>query len=620
MIQETAPSYRFASDVQGTELMKAFATMLELADDWKESPCDVEIPIQISTKLEEAEQIASHLPNLEGEAVWKNQLENVHFTLEKIRLNLQQEQEASAKSLIALQLPCFLQELREEIYFRAYVRPYPKRMHRYYREEFAPNHANTFYARRQKPLEVSIFVPAKDKLEYTRQCVESILRETDTNLSYELILINHGSQDETQVYFESIPGAKVLHFKENVRMIMFSAAFRVCEGRYAAFVSNDTVVTKDWLTLLLQCLKSDSTIVSATPTTPNVSNMQGIPEHYQTMEEMTRFAESYNHSDPQKWERRARIMPVIAVYDIEKLNRIGFADRFFETMEFWDDDFSLRARRAGYKQMLCRNVFCHHYGSVTGRQAQLQENSLEKGRRMFVEKHGVDPWENGAYYDYIGMNQIWPTISSVNTPAAVLGVDCGFGDTILQVSNLLRSRGIACTLHGITSQKQYREDMEAVCDQSLFVSHEQQLLDFLHEGFENQRYDYIYVSSPLEQYAGWKRLLGLLHKRLKPGGVLLFSLSNALCAVNYQWFSALGFPIAQERLCYLNPAEVEKHLAKLFASVSRQPLFSRNSPILLEALAKQIQRNSTPESVLTATLDTARYQYLCIGKRGTRIG
>ena len=47
---------------------------------------------------------------------------------------------------------------------------------------------------------VSIIIPCFNAVEYTKQCMESVL--IHTNVNYELILINNGSTDGTKEYFE----------------------------------------------------------------------------------------------------------------------------------------------------------------------------------------------------------------------------------------------------------------------------------------------------------------------------------------------------------------------------------------------------------------------------------
>ncbi len=605
--------YRFVRDVQGQEMLERFAHALDtvkaLEEEWTAK--GEELLESLYEDLLWLEAFGQNLPALKG-SFFTEQTENVRFTLEGIKAALGSEKNPgeAVPGAVRWQLPCFLLELREELYFWVYVHPFPERWAAYYREEFAAHHKNTFIEQGKAKYEVSIFVPAKDKLEYTRRCIESILAETNKEeISYELILINHGSRDETQSYFESIPGAKLLHFKENVRMMMFSSALRVCEGRYMAFVSNDTVVTRDWLTLLLRCIQSDPSIISATPITPNTSNFQSISEAYKDMEEMARFAAGYNRHDPSGWEQRARILPVIALYNIEKVNTIGFGDRYFRTMEFWDDDFSLRSRRAGYRQILCRNIFCHHYGSVTGREAQTKENTLQKGRELFIAKHGADAWENGAYYDYPVCTRLQGMELPSEQQADVLGIDAGFGDTLLQIGNILRKSSKETRIDSVTTEKQYAEDLRAISRSFCLARNEEAVLDWLDQEASAEGYDYIYLSRPLEWYTDWKGLLDKLCNKLKPGGWLIFFLSNGLNVTNFQWISLLAFPPELERMNYLNPSQVGAWLNQRLENVTMDRKRSWAAASLLSHLAGRVQSPGAPVETVTLTLDTAVFHY-----------
>jgi hypothetical protein len=344
--------YKYMNDIYGKYILDIFSEMLFVSGELESLPDNsFSLLEKLLEYLSKLDAICAGMEALKLKSLYDKQLKNVIVSIGKIKTAITNENKNTAISITKYQLTPFLIELREEIYFWAYVFSWPERRDIYYKTEFANHHINEY--QKNPKYEVSIFVPAKDKLEYTKQCVESILRYTDKNsINYELILINHGSKDNTQEYFESIPEAKLIYFEENVRMIMFSTAMRVCEGKYMAFVSNDTVVTKDWLELLMSCLHSDPSAISATPTTPNVSNYQGTHESYTNMQEMDKYAAQFNHHNPLKWESKTRITPVIALYDIDKINKIGFGDRYFQTMEFWDDDFSLRARRAGFSMLM----------------------------------------------------------------------------------------------------------------------------------------------------------------------------------------------------------------------------------------------------------------------------
>ena len=607
-MQTTESSYGLAAGDSAKQLLCAFERMLLLCAKLAESKATTK---QIGAALK---KIKAELDNVSGlcggldglkHSMLKEQLENTEFTLRLIESRPKQRAQYYAQ----FQLPCFLKELREEIYFWGFVYPDEERMNAYYQKEFAQNHASG-RARGQDGCEVSIFVPARDKLEYTKQCVQSILEHAQAQgVSFELILINHGSTDGTADYFESVPGAKILWFKRNVKMLMFSSAFRVCSGRYMAFVSNDTVVTKDWLKLLLGCLKDCPDAVSATPATPHVSNYQSEPQSYQGNEELAKFAEEFNRRNPLKWQRRTRVIPVIALYDAEKVEQIGFTDRYFTTMEFWDDDFSLRARRAGYSQYLCRDVFCHHYGSVTGGEAQVRENTLQYGRALFLKKHGVDAWGLGAFYDRVICGKVHEMPVDPSGRAAVLGIDCGFGDTPLQIANIFKERGLQTDIDIAVAESKYERDLRALGRGFLSAKNGAELVHMLQRA-EADVYDFIYIGSPLERYEHWEELLSALAAALKPGGILAFNLSNALSAENLRWLMSLAFPPASKRLCYINPFYLQRHLTSLNLNVERQPVSGGMSAEALTQFASRLNfAGRLPEDSLRQTLGAAEFVY-----------
>ena len=379
-------------------------------------------------------------------------LENVDDTLADIRQAMRTGKTDRAAMKMEFQLFPFLRQVKEAFYFWGSIYPDKARMDRYYKEEFAAHYRNPYVGEEPPRYKLSIVVPAYNHLDTTKRCIEQLLRVTDLNgLNAELILIDHGSSDGTLEYFESLHVGKVIHFKHNVRMYMVTDFFQICQGKYIALVSNDVLVTRNWAELLMECLDSDDNIIEAIPTTPNISNLQAIPFPTNDPDEFVAWANEYNHSDPLLWNDRARLMPPLGIYRTDASDRIGFADPYFYSREYYDDDFSLRARRAGYRQIVCDNVACYHFGSVTGKAAQAGEGTLVYGRELFQKKNGVDAWENGFCYDQESVHLLKQVLAAAGA-ASVLGVDCGMGDTLLQIKNEMRRQGQECALYHLTCQ------------------------------------------------------------------------------------------------------------------------------------------------------------------------
>ena len=447
--------------------------------------------------------------------------ENIKWTITVLKELLEDGKWEKAGNFTEFQLIPFLKEWREDTYFWLLIYPDKEKQAEYYADEFIENHKNTRIDRGQKYL-VSIFIPVYNKVEYTRKCLDSLFKHTDfKKYPCELILLNDGSTDGTEEYFSQLPVKKVITLKQNVKTMIFSLMYRVCEGKYAVFVNNDTLLTAHWLDNLLFCIQSDPDIISVAPSTPHTSNRQGMVEDF-TPENAEEKAEKHNRPIPYLWEERCRLMPVIAIYDIDKVNTIGFADRYFSTLEFWDDDFSLRARRAGYKQVLCLDTWCYHFGSVSGREDQLKYRTLQNGRSLFIAKHGVDPWGNNFTYDPYQLTHVETTIPEQPKEVSVLGIDPGFGADILQFKTQLRRMEKQAFFTFLLTDPMLAADLHPF-NSPIIVPPSR--LD-LHRQLPEEAYHYISFGKELSNYPDYRELLKECALHLKQGGYLYFYVNN----------------------------------------------------------------------------------------------
>ncbi len=409
----------------------------------------------------------------------------------------------------------FLAELREEIYFFGCVYPQEEKMKQYYEEEFVPHCEKEDILTQDRP-KYTIFIPACGHLAYTKQCVESVMRTTKED-SCEWLLIDHGSPDDTiSEYFATIKGAETIRFFHNVRMLMFGAAYRAARGKYLVFVSNDTIVQGQWLKELTACLQADPLALSATPVTPHTSNAQSLPPC--DVASLAAYAEQIRQKKQGIFVRRARIMPVIAVYDTEKLEKIGFADRLFQTMEFWDDDLSARARTAGFAQYLCEGVYCHHFGSVTGKEQW--RHTLEQGRKLFLKKHGFDAWGVGYCAEESMISLAKEAVrshcgQSEHEEISVLGVFCGLGDGFLALCHQFRQAGFEPRGYLLAQSEAMRGQCYSFAAQSMVAA--EGILSGM-ESLGERQFAWIYLERGVIPNAeDWRALW----QALEEGGMLL---------------------------------------------------------------------------------------------------
>ncbi|MEK4190996.1 glycosyltransferase [Paenibacillus sp. FSL L8-0494] len=370
----------------------------------------------------------------------------------------------------------------------------------------------------EKPL-VSIIVLAYNKLDYTKLCIESILKYT-LDISYELILVNNGSTDGTREYFDSLPSVKPLHLMKNVGVTNgFNEGMRVAEGKYTACVCNDFIFTPRWLENLLICIESDERIGYVSPGASMISNLQQINGEYNNLEEMLQFAERYNHSDPRKWEERVRLLPCVLMVRTELLKQIDYYDPRFYYGEFADDDISFRIRRAGYKLIYCKDTFTYHFGSVTVRDDQVNNNSLNVSRDIFIDKYNLDSWTDAVMN--IGLlKEISVKLSCTN--ASILGVNTRCGSNPLQLKNMLREKGILDTcITNYCLDHKYLQDIITVSDD--YIQGDIENIDI---ELKNQKFDYIIFEYDSNNLNNHPLIIAQLSSKLNHGGQLALILKH----------------------------------------------------------------------------------------------
>ena len=110
--------------------------------------------------------------------------------------------------------------------------------------------------------DVSIVIPVLDRLEFTRQCLDRIWRNTGDKIRYEVIVVDNASTDGTAEWFAGatqFPGP--VRYHRNPRNLGFgnanNAGARLSRGEYLLFLNNDTLVQPGWLTGMLRTRRSD---------------------------------------------------------------------------------------------------------------------------------------------------------------------------------------------------------------------------------------------------------------------------------------------------------------------------------------------------------------------------
>jgi GT2 family glycosyltransferase len=250
----------------------------------------------------------------------------------------------------------------------------------------------------------SIIIPVADNEDYTRQCLDSIKRNTK---DYEIIIIDNGSKkcfipDNDWIDVSSFGSDNKTHFVSNKEGIGSLTIIRNKEnlgfpkainqgiiestGEFICILNNDTVVTYNWLEHLTWHLDNGLDIVG--PVTNCASGIQQITiDAYNDENELNEAAKKFYESKKHRAVHCSRLVGFCLLFKKIIVDKIGFLDQGFGLGNYEDDDFILRAVKNGYRVGIGLDTYIHHFGGVTHKSLGLDyEKLLETNKKYFDEK------------------------------------------------------------------------------------------------------------------------------------------------------------------------------------------------------------------------------------------
>lgn len=245
----------------------------------------------------------------------------------------------------------------------------------------------------------SIVIVTHNQLDYTRLCLDSIRFRTDE--PYELIVVDNGSTDGTVDYLRA---GRDVRWIENPDNRGFPAAVNqglaIAQGEQVLLLNNDTVVTTGWLGRLLDALRSDPRHGLVGPVSNNVSGPQQIDVAYRQLADLDGFAWDWGRTHARRTQATDRLVGFCLLIDRRVIDTIGPLDERFGIGNFEDDDYCRRAREAGFRGVIARDAFVHHFGGRTFAASGIDYARLmSENQRKFREK-----WNGPSASDQPGMN------------------------------------------------------------------------------------------------------------------------------------------------------------------------------------------------------------------------
>jgi GT2 family glycosyltransferase len=240
-------------------------------------------------------------------------------------------------------------------------------------------------------IRLSICIVNYEAKKYLRECLLSLFE--NTNVSFEVIVVDNGSQDSTlEMLKEEFPEVRTIENEINLGYTRpMNQALYAANGHYLIQLNPDTLILSDALDILVEFMDSSYFI--------------GLGKLFPKSKLFGGYLMSYMDED--------KVHPVAGVSGScmltrrEVIDQIGYLDeRYFAYQE--DADFCFRARQAGWYVFYFPNAEIIHFGGSGGSHVQPRRSIIEWHRSYFryYQKNLAEnyfPLLNWIYYSLMAV-------------------------------------------------------------------------------------------------------------------------------------------------------------------------------------------------------------------------
>ena len=223
-------------------------------------------------------------------------------------------------------------------------------------------------------MKLSIITLSYDSLDYTKAFVKSIRK--NTTLSYELIIVDNGSEPDTQRWVEENSDQSII-FQENQGFSKgFNEGVKLAQGKYVMMANNDTEFPPDWDKKLVDIIENNP---GAGIVTPVYTSGRKSALRTETGEKILKVFPFRKYPSAVAFLMRRN----------DLISKFGGWSEKYEIASGEDADLCFKVWKAGYDILIDERVLIIHEGKVTSSskledwQAHFKLNSRQFKKKWF---------------------------------------------------------------------------------------------------------------------------------------------------------------------------------------------------------------------------------------------
>jgi GT2 family glycosyltransferase len=247
----------------------------------------------------------------------------------------------------------------------------------------------------EKP-DVSIVIPACNKVEVTYLALCSLLISPN-KASFEVIVVDDASTDETGNLEGIISGITVLHNDEPLRFIRScNIGAEQARGQYVVLLNNDVEVTAGWLDELIATFgRFDRVGLAGSKLLFPDGRLQDGGGIVWGSGNPWNYGRGQNPEDPRFcYARQVDYLSGAAMMVPKSIwQEVGGLSPYLEPMYFEDTDFAFKVRKAGYSTWFVPSSVIYHYeGMTSGTDLTLGFKRYQEVNRPKFKRRWVDAY------------------------------------------------------------------------------------------------------------------------------------------------------------------------------------------------------------------------------------
>lgn len=360
---------------------------------------------------------------------------------------------------------------------------------------------------------ISIIMVTCNNVEMTKTCIALIESYVNAN-TYEMIVVDNGSSDDTCKYLMAKPNIHVIYNKCNGGMAKaWNRAAAVAKGEWLLFLHNDIFLTPNTVVRLLEVMGAKENIAVVGPYLnrgkyrTQICSMPG-----NTFEDVVCYAESIEADNYNKCQGQivdsACFLTRKTVYD-----ELGGFTEEYDIEGYEDADYCLRAIRAGYEVWYANTFVFHNMGSFLCN-GKDRESILHQNELLFRER-----WGFRLYYSMFKRTELLECIEyDEHTSLNILEIGCAAGGTMVGI----KQRVPHANIYGVEIDENAAEIAKyfgtvIAADIEKYLPKEY-----------NEKFDYIIMGDVLEHLRDPWSAIANIKLMLKKNGKLIISIPNVL--------------------------------------------------------------------------------------------